>query len=920
MSVSVPTQVLLGRAREQELVDGLLAAARRGQGTTLMFAGEPGSGKTALLAVARSLAADFTVVSCRGVQWEAELPFSGLHELVQPLLGDLPALPDPQRRAVEGALGLAPAAELHTLHLYAGVLSLLTEASRERPVLVVVDDLQWVDSPTSQVLSFVARRLAGESVVMLVASRPGTLLQGSASPPVQLTPLDRSAVAALAGRRLGRELPDAAIDDLAAASAGNPLAVVESVAHFGGDLWLRGSVLDEPLPVGALIERGFSDRVAELSPDARAAVELAAAAVTEGATMVGAAIAHLGLPSEALLEAERAGVVAIEGARVQFVHPLLRALVHRQTDRATLRRCHAALAAASGDEVDLRAWHAASATTDPDEVIATDLDEAAERFVVRGGHLAAAQALSRSAELTPCAEVRADRLLRAGLAARLAGRAAWAVTLFDAAGSSSASSAFQRRAAYETACMASHLEPTGDLVESVMGFYEDARGADNDLAADAAGTVANEATLSGRADLALQAIAMMRELREAEDLSPSSRQVLDATLGVVTILMGSEETPDEGGALVRRACEQWLQQDVPGHAYIVEALVWIEEYELAERIVARMIAHAQARGNVFILSEGLMVDGYRRLRIGDWKGAAEQLAESTRLSMANDLVFQASVVAATFAVIRAAQGDADALEPLAQIEVMAREHGFDIIEEYTGSARGLYELGRGHGAEAAVHLERVRAWKEAAGQAEPCVFSWAADLVDAHALAGDVEQARAALERLRARSLVTARPWALASVARLDGLLASEADYPAHFERALALFDRTAAPFDRARAQLAYGQRLRRSRRRADARVPLESALGTFETLGAEPWAAQARRELRATGASLRSGADAASDELTAQEREIAELVAGGASNKEAAGTMFLSPKTIETHLSRVYRKLGVSSRTQLAVRLREEA
>ncbi|MDO9352846.1 MAG: ATP-binding protein, partial [Solirubrobacteraceae bacterium] len=248
---------LVGRERELGLLGAQLDAMRASDGSAVFFSGEPGSGKTALLTAAERRAHGCAVIGCRGVEWEAELPFSGLHELVRPLLHLLPALPDPQRDALSGALGLTQTADVPVLHLYAGALSLLIEASADRPLLVIADDLQWIDSGTTQVLSFIARRLAGERLGLLLATRPGTVLPGLPDPVQHLEPLDRVSIAELAARHLGRPLPDDAIADLTAASGGNPLAVVESVAHVGDGLWFRGSGLDEPLPVGDLIERGF---------------------------------------------------------------------------------------------------------------------------------------------------------------------------------------------------------------------------------------------------------------------------------------------------------------------------------------------------------------------------------------------------------------------------------------------------------------------------------------------------------------------------------------------------------------------------------------------------------------------------------------------------------------------------------------
>lgn len=905
---------LLGREGELAKIRALIDDARRGEGGALLLSGEPGSGKTALLDTARALSAGSTVVSCCGVEWEAELPFSGLHELLRPLLPLMPALPEPQRTALEGALGIGQPEAVQPLNVFAGAHSLILEATRAEPVLLVVDDLQWIDSATLQVLSFVCRRLEGEPIAMLMATRPRPP-EGGLPAPIDLAPLDSSAVRALAERHLGRAMPGSAIADLTRASGGNPLAVVESVHHFGDELWLRGSLLDEPLPVGALIERGFADRLAGFSTEARAALELVAASLVADLGALSTAMDRLGIAEAAIDEAEAGGAISMQAGAVVFAHPLLRALVHRTTDPGQLRRCHAALAEALNDP-GLCAWHRANAATVPDESVAAALDQAAGRFAVRGGGLAAAQALERAAELSPDPDARAGRYFRASSAAHISGRGDWAMTLVREGMDCTTDPRLTMRGRYQQACLDTHM--VGGRIATHRAVVEAARGVDDDLLVEALCSMAIDSVNAGREDLGLEALEQMLQLRETPGLSRPSYEELDAATGMLLAIMGVERWPGESAALLRGVAEQRLKLSITDHGYFVEGLVWVEEFELAQRLCELVISLARAQSDAFTLTGGLGVDGYRRFRIGDWDGAERVFGEAIEIgdSLEHEGGY-AFLVRAHRIVLQAARGDDGFRAVVPRLEVLEHPFEFGLFEEYIGTALGLADLVQGRPAEAARHFERARHWKRAAGQREPYV-SWPADLVEAYALAGDVALARERLEELREHSLRSPRPWAVASVARLDALLADDDAYEARYEQALRAFDATRAPFDRARTHLAYGQRLRRLGRRVKAREHLGAAHAEFVRLGAAPWAEQAGREMGASVPTLRKGSSGDPEVLTPQERRVADLVAEGATNKEAAGAMFLSPKTIETHLSRIYRKLGVASRTQLAAQMRQ--
>ncbi|MDO9353465.1 MAG: LuxR C-terminal-related transcriptional regulator, partial [Solirubrobacteraceae bacterium] len=686
--------------------------------------------------------------------------------------------------------------------------------------------------------------------------------------------------------------------------------------HVGDGLWFRASGLDEPLPVGDLIERGFADRLSTVSGGALTGLEVVAASVRDDAATIGSALDHLGVGRAPLAEAERAGIVALGEGRIQFSHPLLRSLVHRRTSPDALRRYHEALAAATVGDIGLHAWHAASAAIEADETIASELDAAANRFAGQGGLRAAAQALARAAELTPDPDARAGRLLRAGRNAQFAGSGTWAAKLFDDALSSTRHLPLLAEAHYLQALLSIHLVPGQDNLARLLDCVEEAeRSGDEDLTARVLVTYVYEGMLNGQGSAIRLGFERMERLHGSPHLDPYTADEMTDLAAYIALMLGDEptlRTPAETLAARSAVREEWL---IP----TLEALTLVEQFDLASRWHREWIDESRKRGNAFLLSVSLGLDGAHRFRVGDWTGARVQLEESVRVAETTELAAQSAQPKAMLAIVRAGMGDDTVRDEIGEIEELGRRYGLGVNVEFTSSAMGLVELGAGRGPEAVAHYEQARAWKRGAGQAEPTGSPWPADIVDAHLLAGDLPRSRERLEELRAYAERTGRRWAVAAVARLDAALAGDDAFESLFHHALELYAPARDPFGLARAQLAFGQRLRRVRRRVDARAQLTAALDGFERLGAQPWAEQARRELVASGETLRRGAGSDPQALTPQEAQVAELVIGGASNKAVAGALFLSPKTVETHLSRIYRKLGVSSRTQLAVALRTD-
>ena len=909
--------MLVGREAELDRIDAVLAGARAGDGGVLVLTGEPGVGKSALLDAVAGRAGDMRLLRAAGSEHEAELPFSGIHELLQPVLGLIDELPAPQAGALRGALAMSDEA-VERFAVSAAVCGLLESAAADAPVLVCVDDAQWIDGASLEALGFAARRIGEGRVAILVAFRDEVAASFRASrfERLALGGLGEEAIAAVVSGAAERPLSSNLVTRVARATHGNPLAALE-VAAAVSDPRLAGRIgLGEPLPSGRLISHAFERRLAELSEPARHALALAAAGESDGAHAVLDAASRLGLAPEAFAEAERAGVLAAAEDRLRFRHPLLRSLAYSRAGAEQRRGAHAALAAsleaANGSAGDRRAWHLAAATVAPDEAVAEALAAAAGRFAQRAGYLAAAYAYERAAELTPAPAQRAERLVAAAEACRLAGRPAHARELLaDAA--PLAKGPLCDEIALKDTMLEAWLGSVEVAAERYAAIAEDVMGRDPDRGAYALSLAAGTAIAAGDTGAALtsarRAAALIPELPE------STACTVRETLGTVLVLRGE---PREGAPLLREAAA-WFEREgeLPGRDYVAQALLWIEDYELARHLLDPLLDHAGRVGDIRALTSALEVRAQLELRTGRWREAHAAAAESVQLSYDTELTVQLAYSLAVLAIVEAARGGPDVAAFAAEADEIAASNRLTVIGEYTGAARGLHALAGGRHDEALSLLEDVAARVERTGRRLPGVLQWEADLLEAAVRAEQLETARTWLGELERRSAETAHAWGGAVAARIAGLLAE--DHRPRFEDALRRHETATAPFEAARTRLCFGQRLRRDGARIEAREQLRAAADGFRAIGATPWVEAAERELGATGERLRRRAPDTPEELTTQERAIAGLVAAGASNKDVAAELFLSPKTVEAHLTRIYRKLGVNSRIQLARRLDEE-
>jgi DNA-binding CsgD family transcriptional regulator/tetratricopeptide (TPR) repeat protein len=715
----------------------------------------------------------------------------------------------------------------------------------------------------------------------------------------------------------GRHVSPDVARALTRATGGNPLALIELHRHLS-DAQLDGSEpLPEVLPASGTIAASFAQRLASLDTDERTALLVAAASDSTSVDVVSRAIELLGLDPAGLDAAESADLVEIADLRVSFRHPLVRTVMYGSASARERREVHVALGdafAATGDD-ERAAWHRAMGTLHPDEAVARELAEAAASARRRSGYRAAARALELSARLTPDPELRAQRLLDASSAARRAAGIAWSLRLAQGAaaltGEPRVTADIELGRAVTTYLAGDArgavriAEQSADAVER----HDPARTA-RLLSYSASWSMALGDTRAGVAS-ASRAYDILRRMGETDADMPLT--VIEALAGLL-LLRG--ET-DEGRRLLDVAVERHTRlDDLTGSEFAAQFLIWLEEYERAAALLEPLARQARRAGNLTTLAQVLESLATLQLRVGRWQQAYASASESLELAIDTDLTIQIPYSLSILAQVEAATGrEQDCRDHAAR--ALAMDRGSGIVLEYAGAALGLLELARGDPAAALGQLEPVDAHVRQGERVEPAVFFWPADLVEAYIVAGRRDEASAALARLQQHAQRTGRAWALAVAARLHALLAEdEVEAEGWFAEAMRRHEASPTPFERARTQLDLGDWQRRHRQRVEARRQLREALAVFERLGAPAWAERARRSLRASGETLARPDASGVDSLTGQELQIAMLVAEGATNREVAARLFLSPKTIETHLSRIYRKLDVRSRGELGRRL----
>ena len=894
--------MLVGRAVEQDSLRDFLDLSRH-QRSALLVRGEAGVGKSALLDYAQASAPAMRVVEAVGVESESTLPFAALATIAAPLVDHLARLPERQLRALEGALALGPPADGDRLAVAAATLGLVTLAGEERPLLVVIDDAQWVDEPSREVLLFAARRLRDEPVRLLLASRDEEAgsLAGVGIPELVVGPLSPEGSVRLLMSTSDVSPTVAAL--IQTATAGNPLALLTAPAILTADQRLGRATLEDPLPVGSAL--AVFGRLAEVLPRAARLALLVACADGSGRlSPLLNAFGHLQLPSDALDAAERAHLVRIIGDRVTVRHPLTRSAVYHGADVAERRAAHRALAAAyEGRDPDRHAWHLGRAAHGEDEWAAATLEDAASRATRRQGYAAAVDAYSLAAGLSPRADDRARRLASAAQAAELAGLPERVFALTR-----------------EAAALTEDVRVLADLALLVGRAERDRDPAGALAALDRAATSLADAD-PARESALLEEAAVAAVRVDAELAVEFAERAVSAArrAGLGTALLETSHA-----RLLHFAGRPQAQSNVvvlPDVGDIEEArtALWVVAANPVpdrsqQAVVEKVIALARGRGALGLLPEALVVAGGNEFYLGDWTAAVADDEEAIGLAMAVGRPAVACEAYGNLARVNAFRGrEVQSREQLATYLRMTHALGLEEDADFAGVYRGELALTRGETNEAIRCLAPTR-YARTISRAH-------AGLVEAYARVGRTGEARQSLDDLvRLVGGTDSMPGRL-FVARLEGLLASASEEAfAWFEEAVHHADLLAWPVESARTQLMFGERLRRDRRRREARPHLSRAVEIFDSLGAEPWAERARSELAATGERARLRTVRVTEKLTPQELQLARIVAQGASNREAAERLFISRKTVEAHLSSIYRKLGLRSRTELAARLHADA
>jgi len=905
---------LLGRARERARIDGMLDRVRRGGSAALLIRGEAGIGKSALLEHAVTAADGFLVLRTRGYESESEIPFAGLSDILRPITARLDALPPPQRAALESTLALTPTTPTSHFAVCAATLGILAAVAEEQPTLVLVDDAHWLDPSSADALRFTARRLYGEGIAMLFAARPtgGDHRSDAGVPTMELEGLDYAAARALLDRRTDRAVSDTVARQLFDVSAGNPLALIEIPTLLADD----DAVSMTPVPAGATMERVFHRRLEQLPVRARDALTVVAADQSGDLRSITVALDRLGLGVAALDTAERSAMVSMDDGRVAFAHPLLRSSAYHGAPLSTRCAAHRALADAyvgmAGDRAaDARAWHLAVATLAPDDDVARALHDMAERARRRGAYIEAARAFERAADLTRDPQAKGRRLTHAAKAWQLSGRVARAGRLLDAAleviSDPVARAEIQHLRGYvrmwreAPAGVAELLEREADAVAEL----------DPDRAARMLADAAVPVFMAGDVGTALTVAQRAQDVSRRG--STTSRRVADVVLAVAHATHGDRAA----AAALLTDVRAWLDVQPPLHRaqemiFAAMTAMWLEDLTGAADLLDRLIRQCRESSALGVLPYALGLRSALELRTGRWQQSLASVTESIRLA---EETHQANTYGMFFlGHLHAAMGArADAERNLSRADELADAYGIGCMPLYTGAARGLLELGVADIDAALHHLERVHDLQQRMGVVDPVLVPSAGDLAEALVRAGRPDDATQVVGELLQPAAAAGSRWAGWTAARVCGLRDGTLDATVHFREALALHDQLAWPFERARTAMCFGEVLRRSRRRTEAREQLRAALDCFERLGAEPWAQRTRAELEATGGHAGAHRVSASVHLTPQELQVALAVAEGATNAEVAASLFLSAKTIEYHLSKIYRKAGLSSRDQLA-------
>ena len=901
-----PAEVLHGRRIEREALERLLEGVRGGQTRVLVICGEAGMGKTALVESAIRAASGFRVVRAVGVESEMELAFAALQQLCAPMLDRLDRLPAPQQDALGVAFGLRAGEAPDRFLVGLAVLSLLAEVAEEQPLVCVVDDAQWLDHASAQALVFVARRLLAESVALVLVTRDaGEEFDGL--PKLVVEGLRNGDARALLGSALGVPLDDLVRDRLVAETRGNPLALLELPRGLTAAQLAGGFGLPDAPGLSGRIEDSFQRRFAGLPAETQRLLLVAAAEPVGDPVLVWRAAGRLGIGGQAAADTD--GLLTI-GTRVIFRHPLARSAVYRAASPDERRAVHRALADATDPEVDpdRRAWHLAHATPGLDEDVACELERSAGRAQARGGLAAAAAFLERAAALTPEPSRRAGRALAAARAKYQAGAPDAALGLLDIAHAGQLDELQHAQVELLRGQIAFASSRGSDASPLLLRAAKSFEPLDGRLAREtyldalwAAIFVGRLANGGGVLEVAKAARAVLP--------APEPPRATDLFLDGLTALI--TEGHAAGSPILKRAVSAFRCEDISREAGLrwlwlacrAAALLWDDE--AWDVLSARLLRLARDSGALNALPLALTTRVGVHLNAGELRAAVSLVEEAQAVAgvTGGQLAPYAGLAVVVF---RGREAEAFRLIEPAIKEVVGRGEGQGLTIIHWANA--VLHNGLGQYEEALVTAE------QAAEDSYAVWFStWGlVELIEAAARSGKPEIAADALRRLSQTTAASGTDWALGIEARSRALLADNETAERLYREAIARLARTRVRVELARAHLLYGEWLRRERRRLDAREQLRAAHELFTDFGMEAFAERARVELEATGERARKRTVETRDDLTPQEAQVCRLAAGGATNQEIAARLFISPSTVDYHLRKAFRKLGVKSRHQL--------
>ncbi|MES9538014.1 AAA family ATPase [Actinomadura sp. NPDC000600] len=899
---------LLDRQRERAELNGLLGDVRSGRGRALVLRGEAGVGKSALLRHATGQAADMRVVRAVGAESEMELAFAGLHLLVAPLLDRIEKLPGPQRDALAVAFGLREGNVPDRFMVGLAVLTLLAEAAEERALLCVIDDAQWLDQASAQVLAFVARRLLAEPVGLIFAARePGRQFHGLVD--LEVRGLPKQEAQALLRSVVRFPLDDQIRDRILAETNGNPLALLELPRGLSPAQLAGGFGMVEAQAVPARVEEGFRRRLAELPAETRSLMLVAAAEPTGDPALIWRAAGHLGVPASAVEPAQADGLLEI-GAWARFRHPLVRSAVYSAASPSERRAAHGALATATdpASDPDRRAWHRAHAALESDESVAGELERLADRAQARGGIAAAAAFLRRATELTPDPARRGARAVAAAQASFEAGAPDMALELLGSAEMGPLTELQSGRVARLRAQILFARKRGGEALRPLLDAAGQLSRVDAGQAREAYVEAIGSAVFAGR----LGEPELLRTVAETARTAPAGPL---PTRPIDALLDGLVARFAEGYAAaaprLKRVLQEFRQEARRnpddsmrrlGLVYLVAADMWDDQ--ALQDLTEYAVQAAREIGALHFLPQALTYRATVHIYAGQFDAAATLVEESDAILKVTGHAhfgFASNLLMSWRGGVEApARFDAAVERTLAWGEGRAISGG------HFGSALVYNALGR---------YQDALARAERACEHDDLGLTGFAlmELVEAAAYGNAPETATTALRQLEERTTAAGTDWALGVLARSKALLSDGEAADLLYREAIEHLERSRAAAYLARTHLVFGEWLRRENRRLDAREHLRTAYEMLQDFGAQGFADRARRELLATGETVRKRTAGTPDGLTPQESQIARLARKGLSNPEIGAQLFLSPRTVEYHLSKVFSKLAITSRRQLA-------